>query len=689
MKQFFHIIFSIIALNIFVHSQTGSVELSTAGGTLISSHASIQEAYNAIPNPLTQGYLLEITSAYNGSSEVFPITLSLRDSASQTKSIKIRPKAGVSSVTVGGTASGQPIFLFSNADYILVDGRAGGLGDSINLIIQNLATTSSSFTLRFLDGATYNTIRSCKIVNNTQNTAGPRAIEFGVSVSNPSGNSNNVIAFNEIVGGRSGIGLAGTAANPNNSNLIYKNKIYDWAYAAVWVLSSSNNTIIESNDMWQTVGYSTTPTGVIFGAVLNLDIVGNKMWDLQSTSASTLRGISGSMAATSVLHIVNNFISLMLDNGTKSSVYAIQVSGSNEYTANIYNNSIRIGGNHTGGTANNVISAGIVKSSTSATGTFKMHNNIVLNTRGGGTAGTFHTGFFAGSTNLVGTLSIDHNVYYANNGVDSFHAGWNGFLYNSITQYRDSANPHEQHSIFKSTNFVSGTDLHLTGASNGDVDLVGMPIAEFTHDIDGDPRSPNYPYRGADEASTPIPVELAMFNAGVEGNSVKLSWTTATEKNTQAFFIERKFENENWSNIGRIDAAGTSTELKQYEYFDQNVRNGNYTYRLRIVDFDGSYNYSPVIEIKIGTPIDFSLYQNYPNPFNPNTTINFSIPQRSNVKLVVFNQIGEEIRTLLNQEMNSGKYIVNFNGDNLPSGIYFYKLEAGNFTQTKKCILIK
>lgn len=688
MKKTIYVFLSLFSFGFIANAQDNSVELRTGGGTLVSSHTSLQTAYNAVPNPLDQSYVIEITSIYTGAAETFPITLSLRDSASNSRTVTIRPKAGVTSVTVGGTAAGQPIILFSNADYIILDGSAGGIGNSMNLTIQNLATTSSSFTLRFLDGATYNTVKWCKIINSTQATAGPRAIEIGTSVSNPSGNSFNYITFNEIGGGRSGIGLAGTAANPNLSNYIYFNKIYDWAYAAVWVLSSSNNTVIEKNEMWQTAGYSTTPTGVIFGAVINLDIISNKMYDLQGTS-TTVRGISGSMGVGSVLNIVNNFISLMLDNGTKTSIYAIQVTGANEYTTNIHNNTIRLGGNHTGGTAGVVISAGIVKGSTSATGTFNMKNNLVLNTRSGGTTGTFHTGFFAGTTNLVGNLDIDYNVYYTNNGVDSFHSAWNGVLYNSLAQYKDSAAPHEQHTIFKATNFVSGTDLHLAGSSVGDVDLVGMPIVGITHDIDGDVRSATHPYRGADEAATPIPVELSLFTAGVDGNSVMLSWRTATELNTHSFIVERKSSDDNWLTIGSVQAAGASTEIRNYSFVDNSVTEGKYSYRLRMNDLDGSYSYSSIIEIEIGSPMEFSLEQNYPNPFNPSTTINFSTAHTAIVKLVLFNQIGEEVKTLINQEMNAGKYSLNFDASNLPSGVYFYKLTAGTFTSTKKFILMK
>jgi len=89
------------------------------------------------------------------------------------------------------------------------------------------------------------------------------------------------------------------------------------------------------------------------------------------------------------------------------------------------------------------------------------------------------------------------------------------------------------------------------------------------------------------------------------------------------------------------------------------------------------------------TPVSFNLKQNYPNPFNPSTTIQYSLEKRSYVKLTVYSILGELIETLVDKEQNNGLYSVNFNGDRFPSGIYFYKLSAGNKNFVKKMILIK
>lgn len=109
--------------------------------------------------------------------------------------------------------------------------------------------------------------------------------------------------------------------------------------------------------------------------------------------------------------------------------------------------------------------------------------------------------------------------------------------------------------------------------------------------------------------------------------------------------------------------------------------------------FLGTYNYgiwrrSLLNEIK-DIPQGFALFQNYPNPFNSGTIISYSLPLVSNVKLIVYNTLGQSIKTLENEFKNAGNYYINFNASDFPSGIYFYKLEAGQFSQVKKMILIK
>ncbi len=188
-----------------------------------------------------------------------------------------------------------------------------------------------------------------------------------------------------------------------------------------------------------------------------------------------------------------------------------------------------------------------------------------------------------------------------------------------------------------------------------------------------------------------VPVELTSFAALVSGKSVLLSWTTATELNNSGFDIERKSASTGWQKIAFVQGNGTTTQPKSYSFSDRNLVDGKYSYRLKQVDYDGTYEYSKVVEVSIVSAVvnQFELSQNYPNPFNPTTTISFTLPDAGNVKLSVYNLLGQEVQILVNGFMESGSHSVNFDASNLNSGIYLYKLEANGFTQTRKMTLIK
>ncbi len=197
---------------------------------------------------------------------------------------------------------------------------------------------------------------------------------------------------------------------------------------------------------------------------------------------------------------------------------------------------------------------------------------------------------------------------------------------------------------------------------------------------------------------TTTPVELVSFTGSVnEAGDVELSWITATEMNNQGFDIERREGQGPFNTIGSIDGNGTTTEIHRYTYSDNSVENKTYFYRLKQIDYNGQFNYSNEIEIEVNLPVEFVLAQNYPNPFNPSTTINYSTPNNSFVSLKVYNILGTEIATLVSKEQTAGKFDVIFNASSLPSGIYFFRLEASDplshsrnlYVDTKKMTLIK
>lgn len=191
-----------------------------------------------------------------------------------------------------------------------------------------------------------------------------------------------------------------------------------------------------------------------------------------------------------------------------------------------------------------------------------------------------------------------------------------------------------------------------------------------------------------------IPVELTSFAASNDRNNVTLNWATATEVNNSGFQIERKLNGTNeWTNLSFVSGKGTSTERNNYSYMDKGLTVGKYSYRLKQVDLDGTFEYSPVIEVDVNAPNEYTLYQNYPNPFNPSTTIEYSLPEKADVTISIYTAIGELVTTLVNGTIESGYQKVSFNASNLTSGTYIYQIKAvgaeRTFVDTKKMILIK
>ncbi|MCK7518916.1 MAG: hypothetical protein MZV64_14925 [Ignavibacteriales bacterium] len=135
---------------------------------------------------------------------------------------------------------------------------------------------------------------------------------------------------------------------------------------------------------------------------------------------------------------------------------------------------------------------------------------------------------------------------------------------------------------------------------------------------------------------------------------VNLSWTTATELNNNGFSIERKTGSSNWQTIGFVKGSGTTTAINNYNFADRNILSQTiYSYRLKQIDFDGTFSYSKVVQVSTNLISTFELKQNYPNPFNPSTQISFSLAQNGFVTLSVFNLLGQEVKNLVNGSMEA------------------------------------
>jgi len=225
----------------------------------------------------------------------------------------------------------------------------------------------------------------------------------------------------------------------------------------------------------------------------------------------------------------------------------------------------------------------------------------------------------------------------------------------------------------------------------------GLELGEYSMDTEITTNDPVHPLMVVPitmTVSSEVPVELLSFNAEMIDGNVVLNWSTATETNNSGFQIEKAVRSQqssviNWENKGFVSGKGTTTEKTLYSYSDKNEKPGTYLYRLKQIDFDGTFSYSSEVEIEVTGPKDFALYQNYPNPFNPSTTIKFALPVKTNLNLNVYNTLGEKVAEIFNGELEEGYHEMMFDASGLSSGIYFYKIESENFNSTQKMLLMK
>jgi hypothetical protein len=241
----------------------------------------------------------------------------------------------------------------------------------------------------------------------------------------------------------------------------------------------------------------------------------------------------------------------------------------------------------------------------------------------------------------------------------------------------DPANSTDLNLIQKIT--FSGTDISFLLTDNSNV-----PKSLSTID--------KMKFSGTD-VGNPLPVELVSFTAVASGNKVTLKWSTATEVRNYGFDVERSqmsnVKSEMWEKVGFVEGYGNSNSPKQYSFKDIPKGGIKFQYRLKQIDTDGKYSYSDAVSVNLGIPNQYALAQNYPNPFNPTTTISFRLPEKSFTTLKIYDELGNEVSSLINEEKEAGSYSVNFNGNNLASGVYFSRLTAGSYTSLIKMLMVK
>lgn len=339
-------------------------------------------------------------------------------------------------------------------------------------------------------------------------------------------------------------------------------------------------------------------------------------------------------------------------------------------------------------------------------------------------------GVWSGSFQVVSSYSLESptkqaaSVTFSNIATNQMQVNWergNGdYVAVFMKQGNSGSAAPENYTLYTANNsFNSGTQIGSSGwycvyKGTGTSVTVSNLLSETQYIV----HAIEYNYQSAYETynvgtsinnpyvESPLPVELVSLEVKSKNNSVSLFWQTAAEINVCGFEIEKTSNNsilQNgercWIKIGFVQGFGNSNSYKNYTFNDENINSGIYFYRIKIVDNDGNYTYSPEAEIEINKPDNYELKQNYPNSFNPSTKIEYQLPNNANVELTLYSITGEFITTLLNEQKESGYYSYLFDAgkinNGLASGIYFYQIKARDnvtnktFVQTKKMLLVK
>ena len=560
-------------------------------------------------------------------------------------------------------------------------------------------------------------------------------------------NNNNQYIENNIVKVRYGIFLGGgsTASTLNQSNVIQGNIIGPAAFGVDQIgkigiyVNGQNNSLIQCNYI-QNVGRNDTVAGLTAGADRCGIGLGQENWS--STSTSTLIGTNNVVNANTIINVVetrefsavgiicassasvnggltnnlisNNIIYNVKANGTApdQGVGLGYIGGSATINANgdkVVYNSIYMTGlvDPAPGTASTQNTIGIKINSLSTTNDLILKNNSVYVDVTSRTATVLHYCIAAPATTYAwGTGGCNNNDYYFSAANAQMRTGGLGAASPLTSSFTTLA---LWQPVFTSPGPQDGASIQADPLYNllpfayplmpmpgSPLLSAGAPIPGVLFDAyvctDPQQRSLINPTIGAWEYNDVTnPVELSSFVSNVTGRDVTLNWATATEINNAGFDIERKNNNsEAWSKIGNVTGNGTISTPQDYTFTDRGLSSGKYKYRLKQIDFNGNFEYFNLSnEVGVGVPEKYSLSQNYPNPFNPTTKIGYDMPTDGKVSLRIFDMSGKEVASLINEVQTAGYYTINFNASNLSSGVYFYSISAGNFTATKKMMLLK
>lgn len=499
------------------------------------TYTTLYAAFNAINTGVHTNGVINITITANVTE-----ILQARLNGGVFTSCTIMPSANV---TISSNIN-IPVIFLNGADNVTIDGRIGGVGSANSLTIRNYRNSVSYpnvACVSFNNGACNNILRYVNCKASSALTASSWPIYIGLSSPGTSGNNNNIIEYCNIQGGITGINCTGTSGVypfTNDNNIIKNNRIKNATKFGIYLGSYVNNITCDNNEIF--FDSAVTTMGIFHGIQLQstgtISVRNNRMYgfDIAAGTSTEFDAVVlcpntdtqiFTVPVTNV-DIINNNIALS-PNSTNE-VVGIYIQSSNNpnlqwtpFTANVYNNTIEIGGTTTGNYSS--LTAGIfslyVPGLMTNNYVINTFNNILINRREGTNTSSSNIGLKYDVSNLYYTVNSDYNNCYASNPVNGFAAVIGNSIYRNSELELFKRNTCEigieQHTVFKNVNFVSSSNLHLAGPIGGD--MCGKPLATVTNDIDGTPRNSLYPYRGCDEGA---PLKILSFGAKLQNVSL-------------------------------------------------------------------------------------------------------------------------------------------------------------------------
>ncbi len=659
-----------------IYVESGDVKVGTLTGNTIGSSTgtgsiSINVTINTTPGSKSFGILIETPNTADVQNNVIgSITLSIFSTGSHSF-------FGITKgyVVSGGTVTTLPTSVTGN---VIISNNTIGSTNTANSIYSTSAASSEFQIVSgiYCAGSSTNTI-SGNVISNVNNG----------TTNTTTGTTSRILGIYTISG-------ANTISGNNVNNLQISNanntplNLASVIGIGLSYTSAGKTQNINSNTIYNLYNSYSTFSGSVIGLYYNgsataSSVTNNFIHSLYVTGASSTGGnIYGIKINAGSTTYSNNIISL--GGNTKTTIYGIYgIAGANQ-TLKLYFNTVYLSGSLSSGT--NKSYALYTTSSTSDTRNFK--NNILMNARSTTSGTNLQYAAYIKPSTSSGILWCDYNDYYV--------SGTGGMLgcYNDvdvsavpIVTGKDSNSV----KVNPSFNIAKGNGTSAADFKPG-VSITGVDGTGVTTDYSNYTR-PTPPTLGSIEKDSPLPVSLLSFTYSMSSRDVKLRWMTSTEQNNAGFYIEKtdlKNNYADWNNIGFVKGMGNTSTPSVYNFTDANAVTGKYKYRLKQIDYIGNYEYYYLnSEVEVGIPAKFVLSQNYPNPFNPTTDIKYDLPKSGLVSLRVYDINGRLIKEIVNQKQVAGSYTARFDASNLSSGIYFYKLSAGEFKAQNKMVLIK